>query len=166
MKDKTKAMVGKTLDDVLHELGDDNSILYIGSASSYFCIGTAKEVNSMIDTISDAYLKLFTNYYEKNKEEMEQFSKLIKQLSLANTDDLEACAEELATLSEKITTTSKATRKAMKRLETFKNMRERQIKDAYYKISDEGISIILTGVETGKYWTKDEWDAEMMKGVN
>ena len=160
MEDKMQTLIGKTLDEVLKIAENSEVTMYVGSASSYFCIGTAREVDSKIDEISDRYLRFFTKVYENNKAEMESFPNQAKKLTSKKVDDLDVLADELSLLSEKIKATSKANRKAMKRLETFKPMRERLIRDAYVKEYESGIALILNGVEVGKYWSKDEWDAD------
>lgn len=38
-------MMGRTLGEVLESRGNDETLCFIGSASSYFCIGTLQEID-------------------------------------------------------------------------------------------------------------------------
>ena len=52
-------------------------------------------------------------------------------------------------------------KKCEKYLNTYTPLPDRKVKDAYWKISKEdGICIIVDGTESGKYWNKEEWDAD------
>lgn len=148
-------MKGRTLGEVLESRGNDETLCFVGSASSYFCVGTLAEIDGMIDEVSERYQKEFTNTYQRLKAELND---LPKKAKYDGKEDLGRYGEKLVKIGEQIAATAKALRRAAKNYETFKPMRERMIRDAYYKECDNGIAIIVTGQETGKYWTKKEWD--------
>ena len=45
-------------------------------------------------------------------------------------------------------------------------MMERTVVDAYERVQGDGIAIIIKGSESGKYWDKEEWDAEHKGELN
>lgn len=155
-------MMGRTLGDVLESRGNDETLCFIGSASSYFCIGTLAEIDGIIDGISESYRKEYTDTFERLKEEL---SKIPQKAKYDGKEDLAKYGEKLVKYGEQIISAVKALRRAGKNYETFRPMRDRMIRDAYYKECDNGIAIIVTGQETGKYWTKEEWDRERNKNV-
>lgn len=51
-------------------------------------------------------------------------------------------------------------------LKDFEPMMERTVIDAYERLQGDGIAIIITGSELGKYWDKEEWDADHKGELN
>lgn len=51
-------------------------------------------------------------------------------------------------------------------LKDFEPMMERTVVDAYERVQRDGIAIIIKGSESGKYWDKEEWDAEHKGELN
>lgn len=67
----------------------------------------------------------------------------------------------MESLKNIIVHTKSVKKKCEKYLNTYTPLPDRKVKDAYWKISKEdGICIIVDGTESGKYWNKEEWDAD------
>lgn len=145
-------LIGKKLDDAI-SMADDNLIINIGSASAFFFIGTRAEYFSKIHDISERFV-------DYNRGLMERYKSLIENA-------IEILIKHESTTRERVKAIGKLKKyycpykKCEKYLNTYTPLPDRKVKDAYWKISKEdGICIIVDGTESGKYWNKEEWDAD------
>lgn len=145
-------IIGKKLDDAI-SMVDDNLIINIGSASAFFFIGTRAEYFSKIHDISEKFV-------DYNRGLMERYKSLIENA-------IEILIRHESTTKERVEAIGKLKKyycpykKCEKYLNTYTPLPDRKVKDAYLKINKEdGICIIVDGTESGKYWNKEEWDAD------
>lgn len=145
-------LIGKKLDDAI-SMADDNLIINIGSASAFFFIGTRAEYFSKIHDISEKFV-------DYNRGLMERYKSLIENA-------IEILIRHESTTKERVEAIGKLKKyyrpykKCEKYLDTFTPIMDRKIKDVYWKNKKEdGVCIIVEGTEAGKYWDKEEWDAD------
>lgn len=145
-------LIGEKLSDAI-SMADDNLIINIGSASAFFFIGTKRDYENKIDKISISFV-------DYNKELMDKYKSLIENA-------IEILIQHESTTKERVEAIGKLKKyycpykKCEKYLNTYTPLPDRKVKDAYWKISKEdGICIIVDGTESGKYWDKEEWDAD------
>lgn len=160
--------IGKHLDFVLNYLREmePETILYIGSQSAYFLIGTPEECLNLIDRVSEEYFELFENNVMIAKEKLSGILPKIKNIekaAISGKNNLMEFAQELNRLAVMEIQAVKDVSYAVKNVDLFTPMRGREIKDSYVKEVDSGIAIIIDGYERGKYWFKSEWDNDERK---
>lgn len=159
---KCKEMVGKTLGEVLTALAMEGSeeVIHLGAMFAYFLIGTVPQIDGALDKVSEAFR---LRYLEQVTEIRTKLLLAVEEAVYDGGMDYMEYADKLFRLSKEIEGSVKAYRSALKRHETFVPMRERKIKDAYSRETEEGISIIITGCEEGAYWTRKEFLAAQEK---
>lgn len=160
--------IGKHLDFVLNYLHEmkPNTILYIGSQSAYFLIGTPEECLNLIDSVSEEYFEFFKNNATIAKKRLSEILPKIKNIekaAVSGKNNLMEFAQKLNHLAVMEIQAVKDVSCAVKNVDLFTPMRGREIKDAYIKEVDPGIAIIIDGYERGKYWFKSEWDNDERK---
>ena len=145
-------LIGKKLDDAI-SMVDDSLIISIGSASVFFFIGTKRDYENKIDKISISFV-------DYNKGLMDKYKSLIENA-------IEILIRHESTTKERVEAIGKLKKyyrpykKCEKYLDTFTPIMDRKIKDVYWKNKKEdGVCIIAEGTESGKYWDKEEWDAD------
>ena len=148
----SEELIGKKLDDAI-SMADDNLILNIGSASAFFFIGTRAECFSKIHDISEKFADYNRGLIERYKSLIENAIEILIQH--------ESTTEERVKAIGKLKKYYRPYKKCEKYLDTFTPIMDRKVKDAYWKINKEnGICIIVDGTESGKYYDKEEWDAD------
>ena len=152
MSENLDKLIGEKLSDAI-SMVDDSLIISIGSASAFFFIGTRAEYFSKIHDISEKFV-------DYNRGLMERYKSLIENA-------IEILIRHESTTKERVEAIGKLKKyycpykKCEKYLNTYTPLPDRKVKDAYWKISKEdGICIIVDGTESGKYWNKEEWDAD------
>ena len=155
-------MVGKTLGEALTALVREGSeeVIHLGAKSAYFLIGTVPQIDGELDRVSEDCQK---RYFERATELKTKLAMAATKAVYDGEMDYMEYADKLSRLSKEIEGSVKEYRSALKRHETFVPMRERKIKDAYSRETEEGISIIITGCEEGAYWTRQEFLAAREK---
>lgn len=146
-------MIGKTLDEAVREM-DDNEIIHIGSASGFVYIGTKQQYDQMIDSISDRYHNFFKDAKKRYTRKIKKYSEKLKALD----EESETYEKEYRMITECVQRYKRYLKQVCGVIDRFKPMRERMVKEIYKRISKDGIVITIQGDETGKYWSKDEWD--------
>lgn len=150
-----KELVGKKLSEAVAEM-DSETTLHIGSASSFVFVGNKHLYNALIEEISEKYHKSFKKLRESSLRKIKRYSDIIKSLDVETEDYLKRVKQIVL----KIKNLSDYVFKLCRILEEFKPMMERTVVDVYERMQGDGIVIIITGEESGKYWDKDEWDTD------
>lgn len=152
MSENLDKLIGEKLSDAI-SMADDNLIINIGSASAFFFIGTKRDYENKIDKIS-------VSFVDYNKGLMDKYKSLIENA-------IEILIRHESTTKERVEAIGKLKKyyrpykKCEKYLDTFTPIMDRKIKDVYWKNKKEdGVCIIVEGTESGKYWDKEEWDAD------
>lgn len=156
-----KNLVGKKLREAVEEMGED-TILHIGSSSSYVFVGNKALCNALMDGISEDYHKFFERSKRSSLRKIKRYADIIESLDAGVWDYLrrvEQIVSEIHTISDYVSKTCKI-------LRDFKPMMERTVIDAYERVQGDGIAIIIKGSELGKYWDKEEWDADHKGELN
>ena len=149
----------KTLDEAVKKM-DDDEIIHIGSASGFVYIGTKQQYEQMIDSISDRCHKFFKDAKKRYTRKIKNYSEKLKSID----KESETYEKESRMITECIQRYKRYLKQVCGVLERFKPMRERSVKEIYKRISKDGIVITMEGDETGKYWSKDEWDRDQNGG--
>lgn len=148
--------------DVLSEL-DDDTLVYIGSQSSYFDIVCTKQLkdskylNKLSESLHDAALKSIESAEYAVKKTMNNPPKF---KDIAKKDDThENAAIYLKTISDyskRIEREITSLREAEQKERDFIPLCKREVKDVYPRIDGTGICVVVTGGEVGKYWFAEE----------
>ena len=149
-----KNLVGLKLSEAVAEM-DEDTILHIGSSSSYVFVGNKALCNALMDGISEDYHKFFERSKRSSLRKIKRYADIIESLDAGVWDYLRRVEQ----IVFKIHTISDYVSKTCKILRDFKPMMERTVIDAYERVQGDGIAIIIKGSKSGKYWDKEEWDA-------
>lgn len=115
-----------------------------------------------MDEISEDYHKFFERSKRSSLRKIKRYADIIESLDAGVWDYLrrvEQIVSEIHTISDYVSKTCKI-------LRDFKPMMERTVIEAYERVQGDGIAIIIKGSELGKYWDKEEWDADHKGGLN
>lgn len=141
-------MVGKTLDDVMKEIPDDE-VVHIGSGSSFLFIGTKEDYARDIKKVS---AKCIRDAKRVLDEVHQQIKRDIKALINPNIT-----VRELPDLLCRLRGRVEDAEKMEAYLKKFVAISKRTVKEAYPSIVEDGIVLIIEGREVGKYWMLSEY---------
>lgn len=152
-----------TLQERINEL-DDETVIYLGAASSFFFIGTKSEFEKDIDEISRTYYKNMVAEKKKIENDRKHFAEVMKQIKkISGKTDSKADMDEVVKLSFILNNISKRLQYGIKRIKTlgfhidnFIPMRNRQIKREYDRLQG-GHVILIDGIEVGRFWFYEEY---------
>lgn len=154
-------ITGKKLSAALSLLKrkDKETIFYLGSSSGYIAIGTARELDKIIDEISFQWEERYRNEYNRV---MGSFLPMAENCIWDRFEDPVSYAEKIIRIGNQVKTKSNTFRRAIDTWTAFKPIRDRPVNEWYSRTStsDPGITIIIPGTEIGPYWTKEEWDRD------
>lgn len=142
-----------TLDEQV-KLMDDKDILYIGSASSFFFIGTKELYEDMIDGLSIEYLER-SNKYLKNANDFIERAKVYVPQYEEGTDLIDYSVT-LLNYATGIKKSVKSKAREEKYQLTFKPFRERFVRECQPRIQG-GYGILVEGTEYAPFWTENEF---------
>lgn len=142
-----------------------DTIIYIGSRSAYYFIGTKTEYERTIDFISKNLLSAMKERLKQLKRWDATYHKWLKQLSEVKPDEtsetklkaIAETAEHVANDTENQIRRQKRIPMHEKNVSEFKPVRTRFTKPPYNRQTDSGIVIITEGVEAGRYWDYAEY---------
>lgn len=136
-----------TLEKLMSEVSDRNKNYFIGVANGYLFIGNIKQFQTDFRRISEeCQQKIIENKKNINKKIVEinalidKENKNIEGKYISKIDNLMALVA--------------------------RSLYERNVIETYEKLSaapDDGIAVIISGTEPGKYWLKDEYDHDKHK---
>ena len=152
------------LNDRLQEFNNDE-LVYIGSRSAFFFIGTSKEFyeqeyrlnrkwkQKYVDSLRNAETKL-TMHIEKKPEEGKDLIQTYKDLFTHKTTTIVTPYDKLLKDWEKRKAElERQKEKASKSIDKFKSFRDRKVIESYHRIDpNDGTVIIIKGNEVGGYW--------------
>lgn len=153
MVDVTGKKLGAALS--LLKRKDKETIFYLGSSSGYLVIGTAKEIDKVIDSISSSWGERYSAEYNRI---MSAFLPLAEDAIWDRFEDPLQYADKLVEIGNKVKAKSKVFRRVIDLYKGFRPMRDRPIAKCYELTRAPGIALIIPGSEIGPYWTKEEWD--------
>ena len=156
-----KNLVGLKLSEAVAEM-DEDTILHIGSSSGYVFVGNKALCNALMDGISEDYHKFFERSRRSSLRKIKRYADIIESLDVGVWDYLRRVEQ----IVFKIHTISDYVIKTCKILRDFMPMMDRTVIDAYERLQGDGIIIIINGSESGKYWDKEEWDADHKGELN
>lgn len=163
--------VAMTLKQLI-ETVEDTRILYIGSKTNYFFIGTAKEYAERIRDLSAAYHNAAEVGEANTIVDLRRYSaSLAKATELAKTDP--DAIETMLEIANEIGNASKRNAHYKKVLRDWVDFQNRPVLESYDKTwfeaaageTEPGLAIIISGSESGPYWTKSEWDGDDTKKI-
>lgn len=168
------------LSEVIAKAGK-NDVLYIGSQSAFFFIGTKEEYEHDMPLIESQFARLYLRNMNSARERFVYLCKNFTDLSAhvvpAKYADLKGCTFDydeyhnnvmniIDNQTIKVSTAYDDLRNAMKRFgsQHFPMSEREVISVTRKKLSDEpGYAIQIEGTESGRYWMKKEYDKAMEK---
>lgn len=144
---------------------EGNPVIFIGSQSGFFFIGTKEEYEANIDAVSEF---LFTDMKEKlyemqrkNNDFYGYLSEIIKiDPETKDENELKKIGELARRINTSTATTIKRNRwipETEENIRNFKNVRERISMPPEDRLQGDGIIITVEGVEKGRYWFYEEY---------
>lgn len=145
-------------------------LVYIGSRSAFFFIGTPKEFMLECDKLSNMWLKSFNTTLSRSKTAIANFEKSVPDASaivkkkmtdtqLHRTIEVEVSyAERLKYWADKLITLRENMAHVQEIVDTFTPFTERDVKEIYKNIDRDASIIIVDGYETARFWFKHEYD--------
>lgn len=139
------------LSDLLSTLSDDE-LIFIGSATSWFFIGTVEEYRRYEKAIDR---KLMDYWKDKIKIEKDNIQKLCKSYYDSVEKELETRGNP-ETDGFNLTAWYRTYFKNIRFRNTFIPTADREVIDTYQRI-EEGTAIVLEGSEVGEHYDWQEW---------
>ena len=136
------------LADVIDKLPDDE-VIHIGSDTGFFFVGCKAEYYRDIDQISQDYLQ---TAHKKLKEHLKRIKNLNEDLRKPVVD-----FAQIKTIQGKIRTAVEKAQYNESYISSFEPIPDRKVIEIYKRLQGDGICVIVTGVENGKYWSAEEY---------
>ena len=136
------------LSDVIDKL-PDGEVTHIGSDTGFFFVGSKTEYYRDIDQISQDYLQ---TAHKKLKEHLKRIKNLNEDLRKPVVD-----FAQTKTTQGKIRTAVEKAQYNENYISTFEPITDRKVLEIYERLQEDGICIIVTGAENGKYWSREEY---------
>ena len=136
------------LSDVIDKLPDDE-VIHIGSDMVFFFAGSKTEYYRDIDQISQDYLQ---TAHKKLKEHLKRIKNLNEDLRKPVVD-----FAQTKTIQGKIRTAVEKAQYNESYISSFEPIPDRKVLEIYKRLQGDGICIIVTGDENGKYWSAEEY---------
>lgn len=137
------------LADVIDKLPDDE-VIHIGSDTGFFFVGRKDEYYRDIDQISQDYLQ---TAHKKLKEHLKRIKKLNEDLKKPVVD-----FAQIKTIQGKIRTAVEKAQYNEKYISEFEPIPNRKVVEIYNRLQGDGICVVVTGAENGKYWFREEYE--------
>ena len=133
---------------VLEEIPEDK-LVFIGAQSSFLFIGPRRDALSYLPDISKRSLKKLNKVKSDYEQQIRNLGRMFSTFpdSMPNYD---LAYERFHTAYGGLHATENSIR-------CFIPIEDRRVIDIYERIEGDGTVIIVTGSETGKYWSFDEW---------
>lgn len=143
-----------TLDELRQKIGNDDTILSVGSRSGYMFVGTRQDYDREIDAISAEVKTVLEDKLGGVEATIQSLqAALAAEHTRKGSISPDSVRKRLAEFEEK-------QRALAETLAIFKPLRERKVIDLYPRINpDDGLCVIIEGGEIGEAWFKDEYDA-------
>lgn len=153
---------GKSLPTVLAEL-DDNTLVYLGSASSFFDIAAAGELRKK-KYMDDLSKRLEADGKDQADSMRKNFARLLKKPPVwegpregeSEAYSIEKHLEAVSRWARKVKEAPQRIQDAERRVREFVPLKKRAVKDIYPRIDGTGVCVIVSGEEMGGYWFLDE----------
>lgn len=136
------------LSDVIDKLPDDE-VIHIGSDTGFFFAGSKTEYYRDIDQISQDYLQ---TAHKKLKEHLKRIKNLNEDLRKPAVD-----FAQIKTIQGKIRTAVEKAQYNESYISSFEPIPDRKVIEIYKRLQGDGICVIVTGDENGKYWSVEEY---------
>ena len=136
------------LSDVIDKLSDDE-VIHIGSDTGFFFVVSKSEYYRDIDQISQDYLQ---TAHKKLKEHLKRIKNLNEDLRKPVVD-----FAQIKTIQGKIRTAVDKAQYNESYISSFEPIPDRKVLEIYKRLQGDGICIIVTGDENGKYWSAEEY---------
>lgn len=149
-----KEKVIQTLQEVVDALEGD-PVIYIGSMSGFFFIGTKEEYEANIEFVQQDLLATKIAYLEKNRRQFE----FVKG-KIMNPDGVAGTANYWEMLSDRAERMSKLCRYIPlleDYMDTFVALRKREVIEHYPRLQKDGIVIVVKGKERGLFSDYEEY---------
>ena len=153
-----------TLRQKLEQLNNDE-LIYIGSKSAFFFIGTVSEFKEKCNELQAAWENKFQANFdsserriklhlEKKPKEGTEVKKVFKNFATGKHEGTSVPYEQLlAQWQRHLDGLEKYRVLSIKQLERFKPFMGRKVIESYHRIDpDDGVCIIIKGFEVGSYW--------------
>ena len=154
----------------------DRDILYIGSMSAYFFIGTKEQFYEDCEMLNKQWQGNFVKCVADNERKLkmvldnrldlkaytEKVRKQEKALyikkPLTDKEIKDNYKKEVEKTNNAITNLKATIKRSKAKLKTFKPFTEREVQRCFVKDVETGYAIIVSGFECASYWFEHEYD--------
>ena len=154
-------LIGMTLRDAIEAMKDEPGYAYIGSQTAFLVIEEAK--NAIVH-VSIASAKLADDAKRTEEKAKAKLDQLVKTASKIKDTDAAADWHRANNLQERLEQTN-VMYNARLYLAKHVPLLDRKVIDAYPRITG-GYAIIIEGEELGKYWSREEYEADLKETKN
>jgi hypothetical protein len=144
--------VKKTVDEIIESHPD--TVFYVGTVSSYFFIGDREEWRKRRDLVNGHCMRKFDAAQYEARSNIPKLLKTLTVLTSARKIDRNTCMKRIADLQKYIIDLS----------QEWQNIGNRIPVKIYRKEGEDGVALIVQGLEGGGFWLKEEYDAKYRKG--
>lgn len=154
-----------TLQQALRQFNSEE-VLYIGSKSAYFFIGTMNQLNEEIDKLNLEWEKYYKDSLESYKHRVDFLlahppkpNTIIKKKVWIDGRHIEQeynYEEQLKMYNERLKSDKSSIKTAEIYLKAWKPFEEREVSHVYRTLNKDGLIIIVKGYECGDYWMYSE----------
>lgn len=137
-------LVGLTLSEALEEIPDDE-VVHIGSGTGFLFVGGK-------DAFEEDERGITEQCQKRAAKMIQRYVKDIERIAIAVA--LEEQLEEILNLCDKIN----------EQVGNMKPITERTVREVYPRIEGDGVIVLISGTENGRYWYKSEYDKERKSG--
>lgn len=139
-------LVGMTLADALREIQDDE-IVHIGSGTGFLFVGDK-------DTFEEDEEKISKECRERAIKMMALYMDNIRKA----TCDIGQKRIKLEELKNRADAIQKLCDKVGEMMGNLIPLPERTVREVYPRIEGDGVIVLISGTENGRYWEKKEYD--------
>lgn len=135
------------LPEKVEEFKGSGVVLHIGSASSFFFVGTAEEFFDVMETLSAGWKTYFIDAAKASKADC------------ARLKAKRPSALGLLTYTAKLSNLQIIARRYAEKKKRFKPLAKREVLNSYPRLEPNTYAIIAEGDEMGAYGCREDWDA-------
>ena len=146
-------------------------LIYFGTSkgSNFIAVDTAANVIKNIDIYDQLIRNDLTRIHDKCANDLSNLPRKIVEiqdnLEKAETpDEIDKWSKKYEAFVERMMNAYSARNNNATALRTWVPLKEREVEDTYpHTAYDKGTVILVKGKENGKYWSKEEFDLDMLR---
>lgn len=159
MEDISKALGHKLKYAV--DIFDDDVILFIGSKSAFFFVGTKQEFHDVCEKES---MKRLAHLHKEVGTSRTKIAITLEDVKHRVFEGTDADIDQIERVAKLLAQYCRDNINARNQLSEFLAFGERTVKDVYIRDAvepnEKEIVLKVSGIEAGNYWTRNEWKSE------